>query len=485
LKVKPFVTAGFSELRSGNGQLQALRSLGTLDDYDGGLDAKYSITPSLTLDATYRTDFAQVEVDQQQVNLTRFNVFFPEKRDFFLENAGTFSFGGGGTSDNLIPFFSRRIGLSPAGTPIPIVGGGRVSGRIDQYDIGFLAMKTERAGATASNNYVVGRVKRNLLTRSWVGALVTHRDSTKPDDYNRVYGADAFFVFYNKLEIDAYILKSDTPGRSGRDQGRKFSTAWRDDEWVVSGEYNTVQPNFNPEAGFIRRRESTQYLGEFSWLPRMRRGAIRNLIFGATTEYVEGAIGELETRTQGVNTGIQLADGGSVNFNIDRTFDRLVDEDFEIRPGVLIPVGDYQYLSYSGRFSTNQSRKISANGNVTLGEFWNGDRRSFGGGVTMRPSYHLNVTLDYSRNDVDLPGGAFTTDLVGARVLYAFTPQAFLNSFVQYNTDTHEVSSNIRFNLIHRPLSDLYLVYNERRNTEVGHLVERAFIVKLTNLFNF
>ena len=158
-----------------------------------------------------------------------------------------------------------------------------------------------------------------------------------------------------------------------------------------SGQYNTVQPNFNPEVGFIRRRESTQYLGEFSWLPRMRRGAIRNLIFGATTEYVGGATGDLETRTQGVTTGIQLADGGSVNFNIDRTFDRLVEEDFEIRPGVLIPVGDYRYLSYSGQFSTNQSRKVSANGNVTLGEFWNGDRRSLGGGVTMRPSYHLNV----------------------------------------------------------------------------------------------
>ena len=225
----------------GDGQIQTLRSATRLKDYDGGVDAKYGLTPSLTLDATYRTDFAQVEVDQQQVNLTRFNLFFPEKRDFFLENAGTFNFGvPGGTGvgqSNLVPFFSRTIGLN-GGTPVPIVGGARVSGKAGKYDLGFLAMKTESltAGTRSipANNYLVSRVKRTFSTSSWVGGIVTNRDSTVPGDYNRVYGADAHFQFYDKLEFDSYLLRSETPGKSGKDQARRFQTAWRDDEFSAS-----------------------------------------------------------------------------------------------------------------------------------------------------------------------------------------------------------------------------------------------------------
>ena len=238
LKVKPFVTAGVTQIRGADGQMQTLRSLKSVKDYDGGVDVKYSLTPSLTLDTTYRTDFAQVEVDQQQVNLTRFNLFFPEKREFFIENAGTFAFGTS-RGANLVPFFSRSIGLN-GGTPIPIVGGARVSGKAGRYDVGFLTMKTEsftdRQRSIPSNNYLVGRIKRNFATSSWIGALVTNRDSTVAGDYNRVYGADAHFQFYDRLEFDSYLLQSETPGKSGKDQARKFATAWRDDELVIGAE---------------------------------------------------------------------------------------------------------------------------------------------------------------------------------------------------------------------------------------------------------
>src|SRR5687767_12447148 len=239
LKIKPYVIAGGTQAR-------AASQLRTNSDFDGGFDVKYSLTPSMTFDATYRTDFAQVEVDQQQVNLTRFNLFFPEKRDFFLENAGTFTFGGVGQSvfstnvGTLVPFFSRRIGLSAAGTPIPIVGGGRVSGQVAGYDVGVLAMKTERLGSTPSNNYLVSRVKRNIFSTSWVGAIVTDRESGVANDYNRVYGPDIHLQF-DQLEVDSYILRSDTPGRAGRNQARKLQTAWRDDELTLSTEYNAVQ----------------------------------------------------------------------------------------------------------------------------------------------------------------------------------------------------------------------------------------------------
>ena len=512
LKIKPYVSGGTTQVRTdAQVPLRAIQSLGRLNDYDGGVDIKYGVGPSLTLDATYHTDFAQVEVDQQQVNLTRFSLFFPEKRDFFIENAGIFGFGGGGggtarsaggggsstaAGGNMSPFYSRRIGLSAAGTPIPIIGGTRLSGKVGGYDVGFLEMKTDKlvvrdesgtvVSTTPSNNYVVGRVRRNLLRNSFVGVLVTDRDSTDfthRGDYNRVYGTDAFFEL-NKWQFNSYILRSDTPGKSGKNQARKFGAAWQDDELYVSTEYNAVQGNFNPDVGFLRRGNITQYSGDFAWRPQLRRSqTIRNLDFGASADYYEGGSGSIETRTEDMNLGILFENNGSVNFTINQTFDRLAKDTRILR--ATVPAGDYTYLAHTASFRTNQSRKISGNGNVSWGEFWNGNRKAFDGGLGLTPNYHLNVDMTYSRNDVTLPTGSFTTDLVGMRLVYAFTGRASLNAFVQYNTDTHQVSSNIRFNFIHHPLSDLYLVYNDGRDTTSGQLMQRSFIIKVTNLFDF
>jgi hypothetical protein len=484
LKVKPFAIAGGTQLRAGSQRR-------TSRDADGGLDVKYSLTPSITLDATVRTDFAQVEVDQQQVNLTRFNLFFPEKRDFFLENSGIFSFGAGNrtfnnTSSNLVPFFSRRIGLSAAGTPIPIRGGTRVSGQIAGNDVGVIAMKTEESGLTPSNNYLVGRYKRNLLKTSWVGAIVTDRESAVAHDYNRVYGPDVHFQFWQKLEIDSYALVSDSPGRPGQNMARQLITAWKDDEVTVSAEYNAVEPNFNPEVGFVRRGNMSQYTGDLAWNPLLQQSeAIRNLKFGTSVDYFNnGATGALETRIQEATAGVQFENNGSVNLTVTQTFDRLT-EPFAIRPNLSIPVGDYDYRRYTASVNTGINRKFGMTGNTSWGEFWSGDNTAMTVGMNVRPNYHLNVDLSYSRNQVTLPNGEFTTGLVGARLLYGFTPRAFFNAFLQYNADTHQVSSNLRFNFTHHPLSDLYLVYNDRRDTTTGDLLERAVIIKLTNLFNF
>ena len=510
LKIKPYVSGGNTQVRSEplSPTTRLIQSLGRLKDYDSGVDIKYGVGPSLTLDATLHTDFAQVEVDQQQVNLTRFSLFFPEKRDFFIENAGLFGFGGGGggtarntggggsstaASGNLSPFYSRTIGLSAAGTPIPIIGGTRLSGKVSGYDVGFLAMKTDKlvardasgnvASTTPSNNYFVGRARRNLLRNSFLGVLLTNRDSTQKGDYNRVYGTDAYFEL-NKWQFNGYLLRSDTPGKSGKNQARKLGVAWQDDELFLSTEYNSVQRNFNPEMGFLRRGNNAQYSGDFAWRPQLKSSqTIRNLDFGASLDYYEGGNGGIETRTEGMNAGIQLENNGSINFTSNQTFDRLTEDTRII--SVIVPAGDYDYLAHTASFSTNQSRKISGNGEVGWGEFWNGNRQSFGGGLGLTPNYHLSVDMSFSHNDVELPNGSFTTDLVGMRVVYAFTGRASLNAFVQYNADTHQVSSNIRFNFIHHPLSDLYLVYNDRRDTANAQLMERSFILKVTNLFDF
>jgi hypothetical protein len=482
LKIKPFVIGLGTQVRTG-ADLRGAR------DADGGLDLKYSITPALTLDATYRTDFAQVEVDQQQVNLTRFNLFFPEKRDFFLENSGIFTFGSAqgrfnSNSENLVPFFSRRIGLGSAGTPIPIIGGGRVSGQVNNYDVGFLTMKTEGFGSTPSNNYVVGRLKRNVFAESWLGAIVTDRESSQPGDYNRVYGPDVHFQF-NRLEIDSFVLRSDSPGRAGRNQARKFASVWRDDEVNFAAEYNLVEPNFNPEVGFLRRTDMAQYTADAAWNPLLRRSeAIRNLRFGANVDYYDDAGGRMETRVQEATTGIQFENGASANYTLSDTFDRL-DAPFAIRPAVTISAGDYRYVRHSVTGGTSNNYWVAVSGSAGWGEFWNGTNESLGATLDLRPSYHLNLDLSYSRNQVTLPGGAFTTQLIGARVIYGFSPRAFVNAFIQYNADTHQVSSNLRFNFTHHPLSDIYVVYNDRRDSTGGQLLERAFIVKATNLFTF
>ena len=312
---------------------------------------------------------------------------------------------------------------------------------------------------------------------------MTNRDSTTEGDYNRVYGADAFFEL-DKWQFQSYLLRSDTPERGGDNQARRVGAAWQDDELVVSAEYNAVQRNFNPEMGFLRRGDNTQYSGEAIWRPQLQRSqTIRNLEFGTSLDYYEGGNGGIETRARDVHAGIQFENNGSINFNTTQTFDRLVEETRIL--SATIPAGDYDYVAHTASFSTNQSRRISGTGSVSWGEFWDGTRKSFSGGVGFTPNYHLSVDATYSRNVVALPAAAITTNLLGMRVVYSMTSRMTLNSFVQYNTDTHQVSSNVRFNVIHHPLSDLYLVYNDRRDTAAGQLMERSFIVKVTNLFDF
>jgi hypothetical protein len=493
LKVKPFVSSGITQSRSASGGLQTLRGFERFKDYDGGLDVKYGLSPSLTLDATFRTDFAQVEADQQQVNLTRFNLFFPEKREFFLENSGTFNFGAGsgsgGGGGNLVPFFSRRIGLSASGTPIPIVGGARVSGSLDRFDVGVLTMRTESLGSTPSNTFLVGRVKRNISTSSWIGALMTNRDSARAGDYNRVAGADAHFQFLHKLDFDAYLLGSDTPGRTGANLARRFQAGWTDEELVATAEYSDVQPDFNPEVGFVRRRDMKNYTSELAWKPQLRQSdLIRNFNIGTTVDYYEGSgSGEIETRVTDTTLGIVFESNANASFVYSNTFDRLTTP-LPIpagTPHVTLARGDYTFDRYTAQFSTNQRKKISGSGTLSAGDFYGGDRTQATAAVTLKPNYHLSMNLSYDRNQVDLPNGSFTTQLVGAKFIYGFSPRAFLNAFLQYNADTRLVSSNIRFDLIHRPLSDLYIVYNDTRDTALGQVRERAFVVKLTNLFTF
>ena len=305
------------------------------------------------------------------------------------------------------------------------------------------------------------------------------------NDYNRVYGPDVHLQFFQRLEIDSYVLRSDTDGRSGDNMARNFLMAWRDDELTLSTEHNAVEPNFNPEVGFVRRSNMSQYSGDVSWRPLVRRSAtIRNLIASTSLDYFEGGTGEIETRTQEGTLGMQFENGGSVNFTANQTFDRLV-RPFAIRPDMPCPSATMSTPATPRASTAARTEKSACRGNVNWGEFWNGHNTAITAELDIRPNYHVNVDLSYSRNHVTLPNGEFTTGLLGMRFLYGFSPRMFFNAFLQYNADTHQVSSNLRFNFTHHPLSDIYVVYNDRRDTMNGQLLERALIIKVTNLFSF
>ncbi|MBI4474569.1 MAG: hypothetical protein HY646_18000, partial [Acidobacteria bacterium] len=437
----------------------------------------------------YRTDFSQAEVDQDQVNLTRFNLFFPEKREFFLENSGVFNFGatgaaaGGGGGNNLLPFFSRTIGLNEdTGRPIPIVGGTRVSGSIGRQEVGFLTMKTESDNGIRSNNFVVARTKRHLLRNSFVGAIVTSRDSTASGDYNRVYGTDAVFQFFNRLDLTGYFLKSDTPSVAKDEDASRFSAAWRDNLISFGADYEKVGDNFNPEMGFIRRDDMSHYSGDFTLNPRLDRNPhIRDFNITANYDYYADVNGNLETRTDDFRFNMEFENSATVGFSTTHTFERLK----EVFARYRVPVGDYRFRDYTVSYNSDRSRVLGGRMNYTWGDFWNGTRRSVGGDITFKPNYHWQADLTWSRNDVKVAAGEYPTTLVGLKVLYAFTSRAFLNTFLQYNAERHQFSSNIRFNIIHRPLSDIYVVFNERRDTRTGQVLDRGVIFKFTNLFNF
>ena len=487
LKIKPFVI--------GSGERNGL--LDTRDgEVDGGVDVKYGLTAQLTFDATYRTDFSQVEVDEQQVNLTRFNLFFPEKREFFLENQGIFDVATTPRRQpNVIPFFSRRIGLDDEGRPIPILGGTRLSGRTGSYDVGVLAMRTEEDGARPADTFVVGRLRKTFRETSTIGAIFTSRDSTVPGDFNRLYGVDSRLRFFNrKLDIISYLLATESPDAGsdgatladgGNGRAGLLGVAWRGDRLTWTGQYEAVDADFNPEVGFVRRSAMRHASTSIRWEQRVPNSERwRHYFFEGGGDYYTNPRGEVETRLQNAGVGLALQNGAEVSVSVENTFDRLV-EPFEIRPGIVLPVGDYDYLRSAVSANSDPSRMLSGEIVASAGEFWDGTSQAIDGAVTYQPDHHLSISATLGVTVATLPAGDFTTTLVGTRILYGFTNAMFLSSFLQYDATIHEFSSNTRFRLIHRPLSDLFIVYNERRDTRTEQLIDRALILKFTNLFDF
>ena len=465
---------------------------------NAGFDVKYGLTQNLTSDFSYRTDFAQVEADEQQVNLSRFSLFYPEKREFFLENQGIFSFGGAVTggqmaaaSDTPIMFYSRRIGLNGDRT-VPIQVGGRLTGRVGRHSVGALSMRTDEDPLTGfqPTTFSVVRLKRDVLRKSSVGVLATGRSVGRTGvGSNTAYGADGTFAFYDNLTINTYWARTRTDGLSGEDTSYRAQLDYAGDRYGVQAERLVVGDNFNPEVGFVRRDNMKRSFGLFRFSPRPASiRSVRKFSWTGSMGYIENGTGRLETRDGQGEFAIEFQNSDRFSVGYGNTYEFLP-RPFQISPGIVLPVGGYQFSGGRVGFNLGPQRNVAANFLVEFGGFYSGSKLAVSatrGRVKITPQVSAEPTV--SINWVDLAEGSFTAKLVGSRVTYTMTPLMFVSALVQYNSSTNAAMANVRLRWEYRPGSELFVVYNEERDTLARgfpDLANRAVIIKINRLFKF
>ena len=492
LEVKPYAVADLISDRAASPAI-VNESGGHL-----GLDVKYGVTQSLTVDFTYNTDFAQVEADEQQVNLTRFSLFFPEKREFFLENQGTFSFGASATGvantpvgDTPLLFYSRRIGLNQ-GQEAPILGGGRLTGRAGRFTIGAVDIGTKdtpKAGAAATT-FSVLRLRRDILRRSSVGVMATRRSVAQNGaGSNDAYGVDGTFAFFANWSVNTYWAKTRTAGLSGKDTSYRTQMEYAGDRYGVQLDRLVVGDSFNPEVGFVRRGNIRESIGQVRFSPRPKRiTSVRKFSGIGTYTYIQDGAGLLQTRIADGEFAIELQNSDRFSVGLLDDFERLA-QPFAVTPTARIPVGGYDFATARVGYAFGQQRPVSGSFLVEHGAFYNGNRTSAGFSKTrVNLTARFSLEPNISFNWIDLPTGSFTTNLVGSRVTYTATPLMFASALVQYNSTTRRISANARLRWEYRPGSELFVVYNEERDTLVQGIPDlqtRAFIVKVNRLFRF
>lgn len=413
------------------GGLNRLRAQPTPDTLDLGADAKLALGRAFSLDLTYNTNFAQVEVDDQQVNLTRFPLFFPEKREFFLESAQLFNVGLG---QDVQMFFSRRLGLA-GGQPIPLLGGARLTGKAEPFDVGLLTTQTEGEPGNPTSNQSAARVRWNIGSRSYVGGILT--SATSDAIGSRTFGADGRVWLGRYLQVDGFLSMLD--GRSFQGHPAAFSTAvvYDRDELGMTLRTLRVDERFNPALGFVRRRNLHRNEGELRRGWRLNRAWARKIDVAGGVNYITDLDGRLDTREQTFSVSNELASGDTLSVALEGHMDRLdpTDDPFLIHPrrGIVIPPGGYTFNRWVAAYEGFQGRSFTANAEIRGGSFYGGQRLAFTSSGTWRPSPHLVLTGDYQRNNVELPQGSFITHLWRGRVSVPITARAVADGFVQWN----------------------------------------------------
>ena len=485
-------------------------------DFEYGVDVKYGLTENLTADFTYNTDFAQVEVDEAQVNLTRFSLFFPEKREFFLEGRGIFDFGrgvgfggGGGPMGSGRPgaggffgggdvptvFFSRRIGLE-SGQTVPIQGGGRLTGKVGDFTLGALNIQTDDVMDVAvPTNFTVLRVKRDILRRSAVGALFTGRSaSVEGDGTNEAFGVDGVFSFYDNVNFNGYYAKTRTPGLVGEDESYQAAFTYNGDLYALSVDHLLVGDNFNPEVGFMRRDDFRRTYMQAKYAPRPRGiDAVRQFTFGGSYDYFETVAGVPESEIAQANFRIEFENSDRFSADVQRSYEFLdVPWKRVLGTEYMIPAGEYVFRDYYVSYGMGAQRRVSGTLSLQHGEFYHGDITSVGysrGRIEVTPQFSFEPSLSVNR--VKLPTAEFTAPLAISRLTYTFNPRVFFSGLLQFNPTSETLSTNLRLRWEYRPGSELFVVYNDQRDTllvpdqRFPMLKNRAFVVKFTRLFRY
>jgi hypothetical protein len=467
---------------------------------DVGVDVKYGVTKGLTLDVTVHPDFAQVEADEQTVNLTQFSQFFPEKREFFLENSGIFYVGDAARSnrvilvptpdEDLLLFFSRRIGLTTGGTPITIPAGVRLTGKAGGFTIGALTMQTRSEGAVPGSNYSVLRARRNFLSGSDAGILVMNREADTAGNFNRVFGGDANIRFFGKVDWNTYAMGSRTPGISSAQYAVRTSLNYEGKVFHGKGGVLEVGKGFADDMGFLRRTDVRKYLLDTGIRLRpewIKTFGMREMHPHLTWDYYENTRGEIIGKKLHSGYSLFLNSGAFLEVAANPRFER-IDTPFRINPSIAaIPAGRYGWNEYQIKGQTDLSRPVSALYTFIAGGLWSGTQRTQQLAVTVRPSYHFGATVGASHTAAILnaPQADFDALLWTARANYSFTPNMFLDALTQYDPVRHQFNANVRFKLTHHPLSDLFIVLNEQRfTTPDAPVAGRSVVVKFTQMFS-
>ena len=464
-------------------------------DGDFGVDVKYGVTANLTADVTYNTDFAQVEVDEQQVNLTRFDLFFPEKREFFLEGRGTMDFGRGvvgASADVPYLYYSRRIGLN-ANRVVPIEVGGRLTGKMGDFGLGLMSIRTgtESLSATPPTDFTVLRIRRDILRRSSIGAMFTNRSQSTAGGSNQAYGADAVFAFFSNLSMTGYLARTNTPGQGSDDMSSQARVDYTGDRYGVSTQYLAVGNNFNPEVGFVRRRNFRRSFASARFSPRPKHvRSVRKFTWEGSADYVLNGSGELETREHIGRFNTEFENSSQLTLQASNHYERLVRPfPIPVAPTLIVPVGEYRFSDAQVGYTLGQQHRASGTLSAQQGRFYNGTITALGY-TTARVSIMKPLSLEpsISLNRVDLPSGRVTRRLVRARTDYAFSPRMFVSTLLQYSSADSSFSSNLRFRWEYRPGSELFVVYTDEHDTlesSLTGLKNRAFVLKINRLLRF
>jgi Domain of unknown function (DUF5916)/Carbohydrate family 9 binding domain-like len=491
----------------------AVRALGTTavpapkmrNSVDVGVDVKAAVTSGLTMDLTVNPDFGQAEADEQQVNLTQFSQFFPEKRDFFLENSGVFYVGDAARNNRVNPtptpdednllFFSRRIGLTAGGLPIPVLGGLRLTGRLtDKTRVGLLSVQDRALGTDPASNASVFRLRQNLgRVGNDVGIFAMQNLHTSGPSYaNRVVGVDNNVRLFRNLDWNSYVVKTSTPGIDSGDYAWRSTVNWEGNFFHGKTGLMQLGSGFQNDLGFYRRTGMRKYLADVGVRPRtpwLRAHGIREIHPHIVWDYQEDLRGALLAKRLHTGLSFFFNNGAVIEWSENPSFNRLVTP-FRPNPKMAspIPAGGYSWNEHSLFLISDQSRKISTSTRLTFGGLYAGTQRTINSSVLFRPNYRFRASVGMQRTEAVLrvPALRFTNSLVTARTSYSFTPNMFIDALSQYDAVSKLFNANVRFNLIHHPLSDLFIVYNDQRiRTPDAPIPGRALLVKFTQMVSF